>query len=669
MSATFVRHFHAFAVWLEGDPRRLWRRYAVALGLIVLLLCMSHGAAILSNHAANTDAALINMSGRQRMLSQRILLLSTLMKLDNQTADATRTPFEQAVALFEKSHSALVKGDPSRGLPGLDTGPLKEHYFGTGTGDGLDGQVRHFLAATEQFASGSAGAHAAWDHLIKDGMGPLLTNLDRAVTLFEERAKARLDVLRSIEILTFLAALLTLALEGILIFLPAQRTVVQAIERLETQNHHLALAKDRLRRYAKAAREAHRAKRAADTDNTRKSLFLANMSHEMRTPLNGMLGMAQLLESETLDARCKAFVGIIRTSGQILLDLINDILDLSRMEEGRIDLEAAPFDVNTLLIQVRDTLMGIALQKGVALDIACDIDGSGHFVGDAARLKQVLINLAGNALKFTNDGQVVVSATQDADGRLQFSVSDTGPGISEDHQKRIFDRFFQVDESETRSHGGSGLGLTIAHKLVTLMGGRIGVESTVGHGSLFWFTIPLIEAAPGTPQSDGKTEAPDTEAWIQRQAQPMARVLVAEDNAVNRTLIGHVLDALDGIDYVFAENGVQAITLLDETPYDLVLMDIQMPVMGGEEAIRRIRTTEGRHQAVPIIVLTANAFPEMHESYHALGADACLTKPLDVSACMTLIRQFTSASANQADGADAATTATATVTAAGSPAG
>jgi len=397
------------------------------------------------------------------------------------------------------------------------------------------------------------------------------------------------------------------------------------------------------------------ARDVADKANKLKSEFLANMSHEIRTPLNGVLGMAQLLEKTELDDKQRKFTDTIFSSGTSLLTLINDILDISKIEAGLLELETEPFDLNTVLTDVQSAIAGIALQKGIEVSSKCEPGVEGLYCGDAQRIKQVLINLVGNGLKFTEEGSVNIRVRSTDSSELRFEVTDTGPGIAPEKLKAVFERFTQEDGSITRKHGGTGLGLAISRDLVELMGGQIGVESAAGKGAQFWFQIPL-ETVDATLQQKaqtlGETHASVTlfddfeePANIQEADAPAdqhqeCKILLAEDNPVNQVMIAESLKLMDGISLSTVENGAEAIAHLDRYDCDLVLMDGNMPVLSGDEAIIRIRASSEPYADIPIFVLSANALAGDEADYLKAGATAYLSKPINIDQLMDAVRGY-----------------------------
>ena len=377
------------------------------------------------------------------------------------------------------------------------------------------------------------------------------------------------------------------------------------------------------------------AKEVAEEASRAKSIFLANMSHEIRTPLNAISGMALLMRRAGLPPDQNERLGKLETAGEHLLEVINMVLDLSKIEAGKLVLDESPFSPGSLFENVRSMLQERALEKN--LQLICELpELPAQVIGDRTRLQQALLNYAGNAVKFTDQGCVTLRAVIEAEDAeqilLRFEVSDTGIGISREAQTRLFSAFEQADGSTTRKYGGTGLGLAITAKIAASMGGDAGVRSELKQGSTFWFSARLRKVAslPHHEQADQT----DSETALRHEFAG-SRILLVEDEPINREIaqmlfedIGFVVDS--------AEDGVQAVELASQQRYELILMDMQMPRMDGLEATRRIRALPAGNDLL-IIAMTANAFAEDRERCLAAGMDYFATKPIDPDVFMNII--------------------------------
>lgn len=403
---------------------------------------------------------------------------------------------------------------------------------------------------------------------------------------------------------------------------------------------YVAVLSERIKEAGRRATEANKAK----------GRFLANMSHEMRTPLNGVIAMADVLRETDLDEAQHEIVETLGTSALLLLAQIEDVLDVSKIEAGRVQIASRPFDLGRLLSTTLKIIVPQARYKGLAVECEIAPDADRWFLGDSHHLRQVLLNLLGNAVKFTQSGHVTLRAsrgfTAEGNSLVRFEVEDTGIGIPEEKQSEIFEAFSQADDSITRIYGGTGLGTTIAKQLVALMGGEISVRSTVGQGSTFFFEIPMPESTPS-----GQNELPDSAqlpkvgfssvrttfngSAVSKIAHLRgARILVAEDNATNRRVTQLILES-GGHRPVFVSNGEEALDELEREAFDLALFDLSMPLLSGLEALRAYRFSN--RTPIPVIILSANATPEVATECQHAGAAEFVAKPVRASALLDAI--------------------------------
>lgn len=372
-----------------------------------------------------------------------------------------------------------------------------------------------------------------------------------------------------------------------------------------------------------------------------KSEFLAHMSHEIRTPMNAVLGFAQVLEQEPLNLEQAGLVQHIRESGQNLLHIIYDILDFSKIEAGQLRLEPAPFALDTLLVRVAALLEVSARNRGIELVVEPPPVIPGQWLGDDLRIKQVLINLVSNAIKFTEKGRVdlrvIPLAVEDRQARLRFEVRDTGIGIGPEALSKLFQPFSQADGSITRRFGGTGLGLSISRRLVELMDGAIGADSVQGEGSTFWFELPLPRVGEGEPEARATTAAPARRSGPRLSG---LRVLVVDDNRTNLLLVESVLKR-EGVEVTVAGDGQQALEILRARPdyFQVVIMDVQMPVMDGLTATRAIRA-DAALRDLPVIAFTAGVLPEERQAALEAGVNVFLAKPVEIEQLHQLLAPY-----------------------------
>jgi signal transduction histidine kinase len=401
--------------------------------------------------------------------------------------------------------------------------------------------------------------------------------------------------------------------------------------------------------------QEHAARVAAERANIAKSQFLTNMSHELRTPMTAIIGMTDLALSEDLDSQVREYLDAVQTNAHLLLELLNEILDLSKLEAGKFTLENAPFSLRKVIHELSQSFGYRAGEKGLVFHSHVDERAPDNLVGDSLRLRQVLMNLLTNAIKFTDKGSVTLSVEMESTSAretwLRFSVTDTGIGISPEDQDRIFAPFTQVDATTSRRHAGAGLGLAIASELIRAMGGFRSVKSELWRGSTFSFTAPFVHEEPhpdGVPTRPAEGESQSASPLKGGFAASKLQVLLAEDTPTNQMLVVHTLKKR-GHEVEVAGDGRAAVQLAEGKSFDVILMDLQMPHMDGFEATAAIRALPGRDR-IPIIALTAHTMVGDRERCLAAGMEEYLPKPLDLRKLVEVVERKAEVAASRSEG-------------------
>ena len=584
--------------------------YILAVGSIFILVATSQFLIQRSIKKQEKDALIINLAGKQRMLSQNIsknALILGQSKVDTINDSVRRESLSQLLDEWESVHVGLQKGDIALALPGENTREVRGMFDQIG---------KHFDAI-----------HAAGSRLLfsKDPVESqklvetilfhepnYLFGMNAIVKLYETEANRKLERLKRTEATLAILTICILFVEVLLVFLPSYTRLKKQRDSLIQTNQELKVAQ----------------KQVEEAASAKENLFSV-VTHELRTPLNAIIGVSDLMAEEEVPESQREHVSILRSSSRQLLALINDILDLSKVRSGVLELESIPFDLHEEVREIRELFKLKAREKSLFLRFYIPNSIPQYVEGDPVRLRQILTNLVNNAMKFTKIGGITISIEMERqnkeEGVFIFTVADTGVGVPEAKLDSIFTEFTQVDSSTTRKYGGTGLGLAITKQLVEAHGGTIKVESKVDEGSRFIFSLQYpISQASQVKQHLGKYSMKNLNADILKGL----RILVAEDDQMNQFVIRKLMTRWE-VDFVIANNGREAIEyLLNEDPFDLVLMDFDMPEMGGPEATLKIRAiNEPYFQQIPIIAITASAMEAVENTLIETGMNDFIPKP------------------------------------------
>lgn len=601
--------------------RRLTTFYILALSLIAGLSLT--GQILIQRQLSQqlSDGRVVNIAGRQRMLSQQLSKLALRFGPMN-IAEWPITAIGKTLTSLELQRAALVAGDQELGLPPLsDPSALQIMQRSVQEYEALTRSVRLLIKEAESAAEWNPRIETAIA-AIQQHEEPFLAQMELLVFELDRESQQRVDRLRFLELVLFGITLAVLVCEGLLIFRPAVNRIRTTVQELQATTAELQLAKEH-----------------AESASFAKSRFLAVMSHEIRTPLHAVLGLTELTLQTELNDKQRDYLTLVQDSGLTLLAQLNDALDFAKIEANRIELEELPFSLRAELQLALKPLAIQAERKGLRFQWQVDRDVPDRLIGDWTRIRQVLLNLGSNAVKFTASGEILIQIALNRDeeqSMLHGEVRDTGIGLTPQQQTSIFTPFTQADSSTTREYGGTGLGLTIAQQLVSLMKGGMGLQSKPGLGSCFWFELPL-RCAPFAEQQSHPIETISTE----QELAPALKLLVLDDQLANQIIMRELLTTR-GHQVDCVSRPSEFLAAVKHESYDLLLTDLHLPEMDGWETIRQYRAWEKLQHIAPkpVVAITASCLPGDQQKCTAAGIDELLVKPLQPASLERVIGKY-----------------------------
>ena len=626
----------------------IWRTYIAFFSIVLITSVGSKFIISDSIQRQSEDSKLINLAGRQRMLSQKISKIGLLIFQGPTEIDRSiyRLDLKKLLIDWEAVHHGLINGNTSLGLPGENSEKVIQYF------EEIDPYFQNMMEASSDLLNHNNDADAR-----AESIGSLLKNeasflkiMDKIVFQYDTEAKAKLDQLKWFADINHALLIIVVLLELIFIIRPVLRYLKKKTRALKQVNKDLEQKNETLnekneeinlqnQNYLQINKALVQAKERAEAAAVTKAQFLSNMSHEIRTPMNAVVGLTNIL----LDAKPREDqlenLNTLKFSADNLLAIINDILDLSKIEEGKIIFEQVEFDLQNLVYNIQSTLMLKAENKGLNLEVSLADEVPKMLIGDPVRLSQILLNLINNAIKFTDEGGVFIKISLrkmvEEEAMLFFEVIDTGIGIPKEKQKLIFDSFTQADANTTRLFGGTGLGLTITKKLIEMQGGIIGVDSVFGEGSRFYFSILYKKSKNLFPKASQAIKLIKHYSTASNK-----RILLVEDYKINQMVAGKFFEKWN-MEFDIANNGLEAIQMVQSNDYGLILMDLQMPEMDGYEATKVIRRMKnGLYQNLPIVALSASAMLEIKQRALDIGMNDFVSKPFRPKELFNAISRF-----------------------------